>query len=197
MNLGLIVGILLILVFVWVIISGIRNGDATISQMFGSVICIFVLIWLTKGCVPISKESYEEQIVSNVEGFQHDAIQFQKAIENSFNYYEKGNVVYSKEEANTILTDILNIQDTVKNLEESQREIKKMKIPDEYNSAHTDLEIATRYLVLAAKAISLFKETNDPEALNKAHEYLNQYSANLETAVIEFKKVNDIDIIKK
>ncbi|MDZ4407002.1 hypothetical protein ORL62_03530 [Bacillus cereus] len=63
MNLGLIVGILLILVFVWVIISGIRNGDATISQMFGSVICIFVLIWLTKGCVPISKESYEEQIV--------------------------------------------------------------------------------------------------------------------------------------
>ncbi|MDA2328229.1 hypothetical protein PDN49_27100 [Bacillus cereus] len=197
MNLGLIVGILLIFVFVWVIISGIRNGDATISQMFGSVICIFVLIWLTKGCVPISKESYEEQIVSNVEGFQHDAIQFQKAIENSFNYYEKGNVVYSKEEANTILTDILNIQDTVKNLEESQREIKKMKIPDEYNSAHTDLEIATRYLVLAAKAISLFKETNDPESLNKAHEYLNQYSANIETAVIEFKKVNDIDIIKK
>ncbi|HDR7993267.1 hypothetical protein CN912_10660 [Bacillus cereus] len=197
MNLGLIVGILLILVFVWVIISGIRNGDATISQMFGSVICIFVLIWLTKGCVPISKESYEEQIVSNVEGFQHDAIQFQKAIENSFNYYEKGNVVYSKEEVNTILTDILNIQDTLKNLEESQREIKKMKIPDEYNSAHTDLEIATRYLVLAAKAISLFKETNDPESLNKAHEYLNQYSANIETAVIEFKKVNDIDIIKK
>ncbi|MDR4440012.1 hypothetical protein CN454_29310 [Bacillus cereus] len=197
MNLGLIVGILLILVFVWVIITGIRNGDATMSQMFGSVICIFVLIWLTKGCVPISKESYEEQIVSNVEGFQHDAIQFQKAIENSFNYYEKGNVVYSKEEANTILTDILNIQDTVKNLEESQREIKKMKIPDEYNSAHTDLEIATRYLVLAAKAISLFKETNDPESLNKAHEYLNQYSANIETAVTEFKKVNDIDIIKK
>ncbi|MEB8704352.1 hypothetical protein P4H21_26925 [Bacillus cereus] len=197
MNLGLIVGILLILVFVWVIISGIRNGDATISQMFGSVICIFVLIWLTKGCVPISKESYEEQIVSNVEGFQHDAIQFQKAIENSFNYYEKGNVVYSKEEANTILTDILNIQDTVKNLEESQKEIKKMKIPDEYNSAHTDLEIATRYLVLAAKAFSFFKQTNDPEALNKAHEYLNQYSANIETAVIEFKKVNDIDIIKK
>lgn len=131
MNLGLIVGILLILVFVWVIISGIRNGDATISQMFGSVICIFVLIWLTKGCVPISKESYEEQIVSNVEGFQHDAIQFQKAIENSFNYYEKGNVVYSKEEANTILTDILNIQDTVKNLEESQREITKRNQKDE------------------------------------------------------------------
>ncbi|PGK45198.1 hypothetical protein CN907_05605 [Bacillus anthracis] len=197
MNLGLIVGILLILVFVWVIISGIRNGDATISQMFGSVICIFVLIWLTKGCVPISKESYEKQIVSNVEGFQHDAIQFQKAIENSFNYYEKGNVVSSKEEANTILTDIFNIQDTVKNLEESQREIKKMKVPDEYDSAHTDLEIATRYLVLAAKAISLFKATNDPEDLNKAHEYLNQYSANIETAVIEFKKVNDIDIIKK
>lgn len=196
LNLGLIIGILLILLFVWIIISGIRNGDATISQMLGSVICIFVLVWITKGCVPISESSYEKQIVSNVQNLQHDALQFKEAIEQSFNYQQKGNGTYSEEEVKVILSGMFNIRDTVGILEDSQKEIARMKVPDIYFNAHSELELATEYLVLAAKAISSFKATNNSEYLFKAEEHLSKSNKFMSNAGGKFKEVNGFDILK-
>ncbi len=111
------------------------------------------------------------------------------------NNQQKVNGTYSEEEVKVILSDMFNIRDTVGILEDSQKEIARMKVPDIYFNAHSELELATEYLVLAAKAISSFKATNNSEYLFKAEEHLNKSNKFMSNAGEKFKEVNGLDIL--